>query len=68
MYTKDKEGAIQTLSNDENFKPILKYSAKDYIDRINIYLNINNLHFKPSSKTEIFEDISKDPFPTSGIT
>ena len=40
MYTIDKEGDIQTLSNDENFKSILKDAVKDNIDIIHIYLNI----------------------------
>ena len=68
MYTLDKEGDSQTLKNDENFKSMLKDSVKYNIYRINMYLNINNLHFKPSSKPKIFEGIYKDPFPTSGPT
>ena len=70
MYTTDKEGDSQTLRNDGNFKSILKLkdAFKDNIDRIHIYLNINNLNFKPSFKPERFEDISEDPFPTSGPT
>ena len=66
IYTADKEGDSQTLRNDENFKPIIKYAYKYNRDRILIYHNVNNLPFKPSFKTEIFEDISEDPFPTSG--
>ena len=50
MYTTDKGGDCQTLRKDENFKSNLKDSVKDNRDRINIYLNINNLHLKPSFK------------------
>ena len=58
MYTTYKEGYSQTLRNDEKSKYILKSSIKYNIYRIYIYLNINNLYFKPSFKPEIFEDIS----------
>ena len=58
----DKIGDIQTLRNNENFKSTLKDAVKDNIDRIHIYLNDNNLHFKP----EIFEDIYDKPLTTSG--
>ena len=50
MHTTDKEGDIYTLRNYENFKYILNNSVNDNKDRICIYLNINNLHFKPSFK------------------
>ena len=65
IYTIDKEVDIQTLSNDENFKSILKYAVKENIDRIQIYLSINNLHFKSSFKPEIYEDIYYESFTTS---
>ena len=68
MYAIDKGGDIQTLSSDVNFKSILKDAVKDNRDIICIYLNINHIHFKPSLKPEIFEDISEYPFPTSGHT
>ena len=64
MYTTDKKGDSQTLSNDEKFKSILKDVVKYNRDRTCIYLNINNIHLK----TEILEDISKDPLPTLGPT
>ena len=66
MYKTYKGFDSQTLRNDENFKLIIKDAVKDNIDRICIYLNINILHFKTSFKPERFEDISEDPFPTSG--
>ena len=50
MYTIYKEGDIQTLRNDENLKSILKDAVKENIYRINIYLKIKNLHFKPLFK------------------
>ena len=53
-YTMEKDSDSQTLKNDENFKSMLKDSVKYNIYRINIYLNINNLHFKTSFKPEIF--------------
>ena len=68
MYTTNKVGDSQTLSNDENLKYILNYAVKYNITRILIYFNINNLKFKTSFKHEIFEDTSEDPFPTSGPT
>ena len=68
MYTTDKEGDSQTLRNDENFKFILKDAVKDNRDIIRIYLNTNDLNFKPSFRPEIFEDIYKDLLPTSGPT
>ena len=68
MYTTDKKGDSQTLSNYENFISIFNYEVKYNRDRIRIYLNINNIHFKPSFKPGIFEDISEDPFSTSGPT
>ena len=68
MYTTDKGDVIQTFRNDAIFKYILKDGVKDNRDIIQIYLNINNLHLKYSFKPEIFEDIPKDPFPTSRPT
>ena len=68
MYTIYKEGDSQTLRNDENFKYIHRDSFKYNRYIICIYLNIPNLHFKPSLKPEIFEDISEYSFPTSGPT
>ena len=59
---------MQTLRNYNSFKSILKDTVKDNIDKICIYLKINNLHFKHSFKPEIFEDISDYPFPTLGPT
>ena len=50
-------GHGKTLSNDENFKSILKDSVKYNIDIIINYFNINNLHFKLSFKPKRFEDI-----------
>ena len=63
-YTMEKDSDSQTLKNDENFKSTLKDAVKDNRDIIHIYIKINNLHFKPSFETEIFEDISEDPLPT----
>ena len=59
MYTTYKEGDSWTLRNNENFKSIIKDAAKDNIYRIHIYLNINNINFKPSFKPEIFKNIYK---------
>ena len=64
-YTTYKEGDSQTLSNYEIFKSIVKDAVKYNRNKIHIYLNINNLHFKPSLKPKKFEDISEDPFPIS---
>ena len=55
MYTSYNKGNSQTLRNDEKFKFILKDAVKDNRDIICICLNINNIHFKPSLKPEIFE-------------
>ena len=68
VYTTDKECDSQNLRNDKNFKYILNDAVKYNRDRIIIYFNINNIHFKPSFKPEGFEDISEDPLPTSGPT
>ena len=65
MYKIEKEGDSQTLRNYENFEFIINYSFKDNRDFICIYLNINNLHFKPSFNPERYEDISEDLFPAS---
>ena len=68
MYTMEKEGDSKTINNDKNLKSIIKDSVKDNRDRLRIYLNIINMHFKPSFRPEIFEDISEEPFPTSWRT
>ena len=60
MHKSDKEGDSHTLSNYEKSKSILKAAVKYNRDRIFIYLNINNLNFKPSLKPEIFEDCSEN--------
>ena len=51
MYTTYKEGDIHTHSNDEKFKSIHKDPVFKNRYIIFIYLNINNLHLKPSFKT-----------------
>ena len=68
MYTMEKEGDSKTINNDKNLKSIIKDSVKDNRDRLRIYLNIINMHFKPSFRPEISEDISEEPFPTSWRT
>ena len=68
MYTTYNEVDSQNLSNDEDFNSILKDLVKYNIDIICIYLNINNIHFKPSFKPKSFGDIYGDPFCTSGTT
>ena len=65
MYTTYKYGDNQTLRNDDNFKSDLKAAIKDNRYIIWIKLNIKNIHFKPLFKPKIFEEISKNPFPTS---
>ena len=48
--TTDKEGDIQTLRNEDILKYVLKDEVKYNRDIIHIYLNINNLNFKPLFK------------------
>ena len=57
VYTTDKECDSQNLRNDKNFKCILNDAVKYNRDIIRIYPNINNIHFKPPLKHEIFVDI-----------
>ena len=57
MYTTEKKVDSHKLSNDENFKYILNDAVKYNRDIIRIYPNINNIHFKPPLKHEIFVDI-----------
>ena len=68
MYTTENKYDSQTLRNYENFIPILNDAVKDNVYRIHIYININNLHFKPSFKPERFENISEEPLPISELT